>query len=182
MAYALSGGAVSAGMFAYITGSPFVFIELYKVPTQHYGWIFGVNALGMMLAAQVNRRMLATRSILTLLRAVTWASAAAGVAVWLGVAYSHTLWGVMLPLFVFLALLGFVFPNSAAGALGHQPCQRAGTAAAMHGVLQWAVAFVASLAVSQLHDGTARPMAGVVAVAGLTSLVLFRVMLPADEH
>ena len=54
LGYALTGGFAIAGMFAYIAGSPFVFIELYGVPAEHYGWLFGSNALGFILVAQLN--------------------------------------------------------------------------------------------------------------------------------
>ncbi len=47
LGYALSGGFGQAGMFAYISGSPFVFIDLYGVPAHAYGWLFGLNGLGL---------------------------------------------------------------------------------------------------------------------------------------
>ncbi|MFA5678652.1 MAG: multidrug effflux MFS transporter, partial [Pseudomonas sp.] len=40
MFHAFTGGVAMAGMFAYIAGSPFIFIELYGVPAEHYGWLF----------------------------------------------------------------------------------------------------------------------------------------------
>ncbi|MGA9662488.1 MAG: multidrug effflux MFS transporter, partial [Pseudomonas alloputida] len=46
LGHALTGGIAIAGMFAYIAGSPFVFIKLYGVPAEHYGWLFGTNAAG----------------------------------------------------------------------------------------------------------------------------------------
>lgn len=58
LGYAAGGGLGMAGMFAYIAGSPFVFIDLYGVPAQDYGWLFGLNALGFVVAAQVNGRLL----------------------------------------------------------------------------------------------------------------------------
>ena len=51
MGYSLAGGVAMAGMFAYIAGSPFVFIELYGVPAEHYGWLFGSNAAGFVIMA-----------------------------------------------------------------------------------------------------------------------------------
>jgi DHA1 family bicyclomycin/chloramphenicol resistance-like MFS transporter len=51
-------GFSSAGMFAYIASAPFVFINLYKVPTQRFGWLFGAIAAGVITASQVNGRML----------------------------------------------------------------------------------------------------------------------------
>ncbi len=47
LGYALCGGLASAGMFAYITGSPYVFMQLFGVAPQHYGWFFGSNAAGL---------------------------------------------------------------------------------------------------------------------------------------
>ena len=44
-------------MFAYIAGSPFVFIELLGVAPEHFGWIFGTNAFGLILVSQVNGRI-----------------------------------------------------------------------------------------------------------------------------
>ena len=49
--YTLAGGFAQAGMFAYISGSPFVFIDLFGVPAQAYGWLFGMNAAGIIGAA-----------------------------------------------------------------------------------------------------------------------------------
>jgi DHA1 family bicyclomycin/chloramphenicol resistance-like MFS transporter len=50
-------GFSSSGTFAYIASAPFVFIVLYKVPTERFGWLFGSVALGMVAAAQINGRM-----------------------------------------------------------------------------------------------------------------------------
>ncbi len=41
--HALTGGIAMAGMFAYVAGSPFVFIKLYGVPAEHYGWLLAVR-------------------------------------------------------------------------------------------------------------------------------------------
>ena len=50
-------GFSSSGTFAYIASAPFVFITLYKVSTEHFGWLFGSVAIGMVAAAQINGRM-----------------------------------------------------------------------------------------------------------------------------
>jgi DHA1 family bicyclomycin/chloramphenicol resistance-like MFS transporter len=39
----LAGTFASAGMFAFISGSPYVYIDYFGVPAQHYGWLFGLN-------------------------------------------------------------------------------------------------------------------------------------------
>ena len=50
----LSGGLVFSGLLAYISGSSFVFIELFHVPPERFGLYFGANAIGLMIASQVN--------------------------------------------------------------------------------------------------------------------------------
>jgi Bcr/CflA subfamily drug resistance transporter len=58
LGYALTGGTVMAGMFSYIAGSPFVFINLFGVRQERFGWIFGLNAAGITVASQINRALL----------------------------------------------------------------------------------------------------------------------------
>ena len=55
LGWVLSGGFVFAGLFAYISGSSFVYIELFQVPPERFGLYFGANAVGLMIASQVNR-------------------------------------------------------------------------------------------------------------------------------
>ena len=55
LGWVLSGGLVFSGLLAYISGSSFVFIELFHVPPERFGLYFGANAIGLMIASQVNR-------------------------------------------------------------------------------------------------------------------------------
>ena len=75
---ALGAGLAFAGMFAYIAGSPFVLIQLHGIPAEHFGWVFGLNALGFVVASQVNARLLKTRGITWLLHHAIWLPALAG--------------------------------------------------------------------------------------------------------
>ncbi|RBL67120.1 Bcr/CflA family drug resistance efflux transporter, partial [Pseudomonas sp. MWU13-2625] len=72
LGHALTGGIAIAGMFSYIAGSPFVFIKLYGVPAEHFGWFFGINAGGFILVAQINARLLAKRGPAFLLARTVW--------------------------------------------------------------------------------------------------------------
>src|SRR5690606_38306422 len=70
--YVLIGALPFGGMFAYVAGSPYVIIELYEVPAVHFGWIFGVNAFGMIAGSQVNARLVARFGLAVLLKAILW--------------------------------------------------------------------------------------------------------------
>src|SRR6202162_2402241 len=52
--YALPANLVQSSVFAYIAGAPFVFIDLMKLTPQQFAWMFGCNAIGLMIAGRVN--------------------------------------------------------------------------------------------------------------------------------
>lgn len=56
--YSLAGGISYAGMYPYIAGSPFVFMEKFGFTDQSYGWAFAFNACGLILGSQLNRMAL----------------------------------------------------------------------------------------------------------------------------
>jgi DHA1 family bicyclomycin/chloramphenicol resistance-like MFS transporter len=174
--YALTGGFVTAGMFAYISGSPFVFIELYGVAPQHYGWIFGANAFGLVIASQINRWLLVRyrgETILTVTLAVT---AAAGLLLALvAITGFGGFVSLLVPLFVFVASVGLVGPNTAAAALAPYGSV-AGSASALMGMLQFIVGAVAGALVGTLYNGTAVPMAAVIAGCGMAALLIFQAL------
>ncbi len=165
--YAMTGGLSMAGMFAYIAGSPFVFIELYGVPAEHYGWLFGGNALGFILVAQVNAWLMRFGGPAYWMRRVVWFYLACAL-VLLAVASAHTeqLWPLLVPLFGCIASLGIIIPNASASAMADQG-RHAGSASALMGSLQFSVAAGAAALVGVLHDGSAMPMAMVICLCGV---------------
>ncbi|PMZ90806.1 MULTISPECIES: multidrug effflux MFS transporter [unclassified Pseudomonas] len=164
--HALTGGIAIAGMFAYIAGSPFVFIKLYGVPAEHYGWLFGTNAAGFILMAQVNARLLAKRGPAFLLARAVWLYLVAALALLVVAALRPAqLWPLLVPLFVCIASLGCIIPNASACAMSGQG-MRAGSASALMGCLQFSVAAGAAALVGVLHDGSAVPMALVISLCG----------------
>ncbi|MHA7114514.1 multidrug effflux MFS transporter [Pseudomonas promysalinigenes] len=167
LGHALTGGIAIAGMCAYIAGSPFVFIKLYGVPAEHYGWLFGTNAAGFILVAQVNARLLVKRGPAFLLSRAVWVYLAAGLSL-LAVAALQpaALWPLLVPLFVCIASLGCIIPNAAACAMSGQGA-RAGSASALMGCLQFSVAAAAAALVGVLHDGSAIPMSMVISLCGV---------------
>ena len=170
LGHAVTGGIAIAGMFAYIAGSPFVFIKLYGVPAEHYGWLFGANAAGFILVAQVNARLLAKRGPAFLLARAVWLYLGAGLAL-LGVAALRptALWPLLVPLFTCIASLGCIIPNASACAMSGQGA-RAGSASALMGCVQFSVAAGAAALVGLLHDGSALPMALVICLCGVLAV------------
>jgi DHA1 family bicyclomycin/chloramphenicol resistance-like MFS transporter len=160
------------GMFAYITASPFVFIQLHGVSAQAYGWFFGANAFGLIAASQLNRALLARTSSRRVLAGASVVQASAGLAL-LGAALSGWggLWGIATMLFIYIACLGLILPNTSAAALAPF-ASRAGTASALLGTVQFGLAGVVSAVVGAVHAKSAVPMAATIAACGVLALSL----------
>lgn len=170
LGYALTGGFAVAGMFAYIAGSPFVFIELYGVPAEHYGLLFGSNALGFILVAQLNAWLVARHGPAYWLGKTVWFYLACGLALLLvALAKPQALWPLLIPLFGCIACLGILLPNASACAMAGQG-RHAGSASALLGSLQFVIAASAATMVGVLHDGSAWSVAVVIFVCGLLAV------------
>jgi MFS transporter, DHA1 family, multidrug resistance protein len=183
LGYTLSGGLAMAGMFAYIAGSPFVLISLGGIAPENFGWAFGINALGFIVASQLNAHGLKRIAPTRMLRRALWLPAAAGVTL-LGLTLSGQT-GLPLTLsclFIYVASLGFIAPNSSAAALAGFG-QRAGTASALMGALQFGLATCTGIGISLLHDGSAYPLAVLLALCGVGAWLLHRWLIhPHDRH
>ncbi|MFG1660860.1 multidrug effflux MFS transporter [Micromonospora chersina] len=168
LGYALTQGFAFAGLFAYISGSSFVFQDVFGVSAVAFSLIFGLNALALVATGQANARLLDRFSPRRLLVAalVVGGVAAAGV---LTGALAGSLAVVAVTLFAFVGSLGMVTPNSTALALDAH-ARHAGTAAALMGGVQSVVGALAAPLVGLGGEGSAVPMAVVLAAAAALSL------------
>ncbi|HXZ03068.1 MAG TPA: multidrug effflux MFS transporter [Stellaceae bacterium] len=172
LGYALSAALGMAGLFAYIAGSPFVFITLHRLTPQHYAWLFGANAFGIVLASRVNHALLRRYSADALLVGANLAQVAAGVLLLAAAATGEGgAPGLAAPLFLYVACVGIVMPNSVALAMAPHR-HAAGVASALLGVLQFSLAAAAAALIGALHSGGALPMAALILAFGLLSFGL----------
>src|SRR5262249_48257193 len=160
-----------AGMFAYIAGSPFVFIDLFHVPATHFGFFFAANALGMVFAAQLNVRLVRRFESDRVIRAVLMIQVLDGLVLlagtwtgWLG------LYGTAVFFFIHVASVGCLFPNTTARAMASHP-EKAGSASALVGTLQFSLAAIAASTVGGLNNGTSMPMVATIAVCGAAAVL-----------
>jgi DHA1 family bicyclomycin/chloramphenicol resistance-like MFS transporter len=175
--YALTGGFMMAGTFAYIAALPFVIVNIYGHPSAYFSWVFGINAVGFIILSQVNVRVQRKHSPeRVLLIALLVQMAAAAVFVINVIAGWGGLFGILVPLFVWIATMGFVIPNTTALAMAPFAAN-AGAASAMLGVLQFVLAAASSGLVAANADGTALPMVGCMALFSLMALAINRLVV-----
>lgn len=167
MAYALSGAFFFGAMFAYIAGTPFIYIEYFGVRPQLYGFLFGLNIAGMMLFNVVNRRLVQRIGSDRTMRLGALGCALFGIVLAVvGGSGAFGLAGIVVPLFAFLSMSGLVGANGMAGAMSVVPGM-AGTASGLAGTLQFAFGALTSAAVGWTADGTPLPMVAIIGVMGL---------------
>lgn len=171
--YALTGAVAYGGLSAYVSGSPNVFMELFRVSEKQYGWIFAVIAVGIISASQVNTIVLKKYPgegiIKTALICQSMIGFVLAVLAFFGWSELYT---TIFLIFLFLGCQGFIFPNASALSLalfGHN----AGSASALMGAIQMGIGAGASAVVSLLQNRTSFPMAGVMCGCSLTALLIF---------
>ncbi|MDE1150571.1 MAG: hypothetical protein PW843_28820 [Azospirillaceae bacterium] len=185
LGYAGAGGFFYAAMYAYVAGTPFAYITFYHVPARLYGVLFGVGIVGIMATNMINARLVARLGSEWLLIRGTLAAAVSGLllAVMARTGWGG-LWGLVLPLFLFVSATGFIVANSIAGALSGFP-HRAGAVSALVGAIHYGSGILGSALVGACADGMPWPLGWVIAATGLGSLLcasLLRTRVPADQR
>ncbi len=173
---ALAAGLAGASMFAYIAGGTFVLQRIYGLSPQGFSLAFGLNSLGIMAAAQVSGRLtrrLSPVRVLSIGLAINLTGS-------LCLAVS-TLVGLGLPfvlgsLFVMVSAIGLILPTSTALALSNYP-ERAGTASALLGLLQYVVGGLAAPLVGLAGEQTAVPLGIVTLSASTGACLVFAVLV-----
>lgn len=163
-------GLLFATLFAYISGSPFILQGIYGLTPQQFGLAFSANAVGLIIATQLNPVLLRSFAPIRILAAAVTATFLASVALVITTVTGFGgLLGFLIPLTVLISAIGFSFPNAPAVALSRHG-KTAGTAAAMLGSAQFTIGGLIAPLVGVLGNGTALPLAGV--VLGTTGLAL----------
>jgi DHA1 family bicyclomycin/chloramphenicol resistance-like MFS transporter len=173
--YALTGSIASAGLYAYIAGSPYVFMELFRVTEKQYGWIFALVAMGLIGASQLNSVLLKIFKSEQIIRVALLCQSVTGILLFVGTLLGlMELFSTIFFIFIFLCCQGFTFPNSSALSLA--PFSRkAGSASALLGGIQMSIGAFTSAMVSFLSNHTALPMTGVMACCACTSFTILNI-------
>ena len=170
--YAFSGAIAAAGLFAYLAGSPFVFMKIFQMSEQQYGWIFGLIAAVLITCSQLNNVVLRKFTSEQIIRTVLIVQSIIGILLCIGSYVDWlNLYSTILLIFLFLAGQGFSFPNSAA--LSMAPfTKEAGSASALMGAMQMGFGAIASALVGMINNGTTLPMLAVMAGCALLGLII----------
>lgn len=172
LAYAISLGFAGAALFAYIASSPFVLQDIHGLSQQEFSLVFGSIAVGFVLSSQVNARLVGRFPVATLLRFGLTVFAGAGLTLSIGTVLDWGLLGLLVPLYIMMAGIGFMLPNATALALSNY-AGSAGSAAALLGLFQFAAGAIAAPIVGIRGEESAVPMGLVIGFATVSSFLMF---------
>lgn len=171
--YAFTGAIAFAGLFAYVAGSPLVFMKIYNVSEKTYGWIFAGLSVGFIGSSQVNSWLLKRYSSQQIVAVVLAVQALLGL-VFVAGAYYHLLGltGTLVMLFLLLCCIGLINPNASAMSIAPFT-QNAGSASALMGAVQLGIGALASVGVGMFDSPTVIPLAGIMAAAAVLSFAVY---------
>lgn len=173
--YAFTGAIASSGLYAYIAGSPAVFMELFRVSERQFGWIFALVAMGLIGSSQLNSVLLKIYTSEAIIKVASFCQTITGLLLFTGTLLGWLeLFSTIFFIFIYLCCQGFIFPNSSA--LSMAPFSKnAGSASALMGGIQMSIGAFTSATVSFLSNHTALPMTGVMASCSLTSFTILTI-------
>jgi DHA1 family bicyclomycin/chloramphenicol resistance-like MFS transporter len=90
-------------------------------------------------------------------------------------------WCVTGLFFLFLCCCGMIFPNTSAAALANH-AKHSGSAAALLGTIQFAIAATSSFVISEFYDGDISVITLVVGACGVGAFLLRRIFSKGDDY
>ncbi len=168
--HAFAGTFAVSAMFAYIGGSPGVFIKHYHWSPTGYAMLFAINAAAYIGFSQINPLLVNRFGIRPI---ITIAVAGLLCAAILLMSFAVTAAGplpIMAGLFLCEFGFGLILPNTMVGALSRHQAH-AGSASALMGTIQYGGGAIAGALVGLYANGTALPMALIMLVCAVLATI-----------
>lgn len=173
--FILCMGLSFAGMFAFITASPLVYIEHFGVSPQGYAWLFALNIGGVIVMTLLNARWVTRLGPLRILAGATVLACASGLGLaCVGLSGLGGLPAIVVLVVLYVSITGVLGANCLACLMSLYP-REAGAAAGLAVAAQFGLGMLCSALVSAAHDGSAVPMTIIMAATGTGSLLAYLV-------
>lgn len=170
--YALTQGFITAGIFAYVSGTPFVYQNIYGVSPQVFSILFGMNGIGIMLGTHLVGRLADVVSETRFLIIGLLMSSMASISLLLVVLFNGPLFAVVISIFFFVSSIGIISTSSFSLAMDSQ-AHMAGSAAALLGLLPFILGSISAPLVGIAGEDTAVPMGVIIFAASTLALLSF---------
>ncbi|MFK0524302.1 multidrug effflux MFS transporter [Paenibacillus illinoisensis] len=175
--YMLAQGIMTAGVFAYVAGTPFIYQNIYGVTPTVFAILFASNGISLIIGSQLVGRLAQRISEQTLLLSGLWLALVASIAALMVTLAHGPLFALVIPLFFFVCSIGITSTAAFPLAMESQ-AKSAGSAAALLGVVPFLLGALVAPLVGVAGEDTAVPLGltllGTSIVAIITYFVLVR--------
>ncbi|GAA5647548.1 MULTISPECIES: Bcr/CflA family multidrug efflux MFS transporter [Vibrio] len=168
MGLMLSGGFSFAGMFAFLTAGSFVYIDIYGVTPNQFGYLFGLNIVAMIVMTSINGRLVKRVGSHNMLRFGLTVQLIAGIGLFTGWVLDLGLWGTVPFVVMFIGTLSTIGSNSMGLLLSGYPYM-AGTASSLAGTLRFGTGSLIGAVVAAMPSGYVWPMILMMSVCSVLS-------------
>lgn len=168
----LTGACSFAGMFAFLTAGSFIYIELHGIAVENVGYLFALNVFSMMIMTTVNGRLVRGKGSQWMLKLGLTIQFVAAILLLSGQVFNWGLWGVVLPIMLFVSTISTVGSNTMAILLNDYP-NIAGTASSLAGTLRFGLGAICAAIISFLPAGSTWPMVIVICCCAALAMLCF---------
>lgn len=170
--YALAQGIMIAGVFAYVSGTPFIYQNIYGASPQLFAILFGSNGISLIIGSQIVGRLTHRFSERSFLLTGLLLAGCSSAAVLIAALVHGPLWALVIPLFFFVASIGMTATASFSLAMEHQS-HVAGSAAALLGLIPFILGAVVSPLVGIAGEHTAVPLGVIILSTSVVALLAY---------
>ncbi|MEH7494502.1 Bcr/CflA family multidrug efflux MFS transporter [Neobacillus niacini] len=170
--YAFTQGLIVAGIFAYVSGIPFVYQNIYGVSPQVFSLLFGVNGVALIIGSQLVGRLADYVSETTFLKIGLYMANIAGAVLLAALLLKAPLIAVAIPIFLFIGSLAVISSTSFTLAMEKQG-HIAGSASALLGLLPFVLGSLTSPLVGIAGEYSAIPMGVIMFATSFIALLIY---------
>jgi DHA1 family bicyclomycin/chloramphenicol resistance-like MFS transporter len=172
LGFALAQGIMIGGVFAYVSGTPFIYQKIYGASPQLFALLFGSNGISLIIGSQLVGRLNHVISERRFLVFGLLLSAAASLTALTVILLHGPLFALVAPLFCFVASIGITSTASFSLAMESQS-HMAGSASAILGVLPFLLGAITSPLVGIAGEYSAVPMGVIILSTSLLALLSY---------
>lgn len=181
LSFSMAGSFTIGALFAYISNAPILFMDNFNLSETEFGWLFGLNAGGLIVGSQLNRVVLKKNSTFKVSKVISVLLVVLSVFLIGNSLWYSNFYLIITNLFLILFLLGFQNPNTTALSL-YPFTKKAGRASALIGSLKMGMGAIASFVISSFDTTSMLPMAVVIFTCLLSScFFIFRIQIKEKE-
>lgn len=171
LTFSFAGSLTIGALFAYISNAPSLFMDKFGLTESQFGWLFGMNAAGLIIGSQLNRLVLKKSTTFNVTLKIGFILVGLGILFLCNTYWVNNFYTTIIILFLILFLLGFQNPNTTALSL-FPFTKRAGRASALVGSLKMIFGAIASFIISKYSGPSMLPLAIVILISLSLSLLL----------